>query len=417
MTWTTNKIKYAVYRHAYLCRIGGRRRMIRRITGTGWESQFRLLTVWDCIFIGRNMEITLEERRMAKRIWWSCFMRDQILALGTHRAMLMVEQDLDVPILDIEDFRLELPSRSLRCISIRRTYIADLEKQRQVAVICVEMAKLCLHIKKILESQYSDAPVHLGCVTSGSDGILTKLTLAPKEESEVIDVLHCDGSLIAWFRQLHVANQDPVGSHDRSIIVYTSYLHMLYYIALVALHRPELIRHLKGLKRNVDLFPRSLHTLLFAAHQITSIAEKLDRLGHLRYIPTARISMLVPTMTLYLFVMERATQFNDCRCINGFRTCVRLVQTVSDRWDPVVAQFVSAACAQANATICAGDWPNEACKWASVRPQANQICSTTTAGGKLTGQAHAHAIDDLSRFLELWHDSLVAELNFGRIDT
>ena len=45
-----------------------------------------------------------QQRRLWKRIWWSCYMRDRLIAIGMRRPMRINEGDFDVAMLELDDF-------------------------------------------------------------------------------------------------------------------------------------------------------------------------------------------------------------------------------------------------------------------------------------------------------------------------
>src|ERR1700759_1283964 len=89
-------------------------------------------------------------------MWWSCYVRDRIIALGMRRPGRMAEHD--VPMLAPEDFDIEALPQGNTIVSTSCTIGRDVEAQKQMALIFIARAKLCLHINQVLSLQYSIVP-------------------------------------------------------------------------------------------------------------------------------------------------------------------------------------------------------------------------------------------------------------------
>ncbi|KAJ0418284.1 fungal-specific transcription factor domain-containing protein [Aspergillus carlsbadensis] len=309
----------------------------------------------------QNTDIPLDQRRIAKRIWYCCFIRDQILALGTHQRTWIQPDDMNHPVLEMDDFDLQVSSQGI-CVS----HVLDHHQQVQLALVFMEMVKLCHWISVVLRSQYGDVPVNLGGVPSSHE-ILTKLMQAPKKHTEPKSVAHCEEGLSGWFRSLPATLQDPFRSRDKALVVSTSYLHLLYFVILAALHRSELVRFGWGTRRDLSRFQSSSEIHLHAADSIKSMVEKLDTLALLRYIPTARITILATATASYFHELgrtpSRPRSTSYTRAVRGFFTCARLLHTGRDKWDSLVRTFLHTLLAQARATIPVEDWPDDVWSW------------------------------------------------------
>ena len=110
------------------------------------------------IGLHRNPEKSLlmdpARQRLWKRIWWSIYMRDRLIALGLRRPTRIENGDFDVSMLTLDDFEVRIAPDINSCIS-RCEIMRDIEMQRQLAVICIEKAKLCIVVSNVLSVQYS----------------------------------------------------------------------------------------------------------------------------------------------------------------------------------------------------------------------------------------------------------------------
>jgi hypothetical protein len=95
------------------------------------------------------------KKRLWKRIWWSCFMRDLLVALGMRRPTRVKYEEYDMPILTEDDFELSPLSKNVTIISLDCTLARDVDAQRELAQMCIAKAKLCICISHVLSVQYS----------------------------------------------------------------------------------------------------------------------------------------------------------------------------------------------------------------------------------------------------------------------
>ena len=77
-------------------------------------------------------------------------MRDRLIALGMRRPTRIKDEDYDVPMITLEDFEIEAIPESITCVLPECTIARDTEKQRQLAILCIQKAKLCLCISNVL---------------------------------------------------------------------------------------------------------------------------------------------------------------------------------------------------------------------------------------------------------------------------
>ncbi|KAK3062236.1 hypothetical protein LTS18_004549, partial [Coniosporium uncinatum] len=136
--------------------------------------------------------------KLWKRIWWSTYMRDRLIALGMRRPTRIKSEDYDVPMLTLDDFEIAAIPESVTCVPPTTSVARDVEMQRAMAVMCIEKAKLCLCISHVLSKQY--------CVLNNNQGLLndrTTMMLLPKKlDPETCEVKACDEELQSWYDNL-----------------------------------------------------------------------------------------------------------------------------------------------------------------------------------------------------------------------
>ena len=114
-------------------------------------------------------------KQLWKRIWWSTYTRDRLIALGMRRPMRVKDDDCDVPMLTLDDFEFKkFPPEVLNMLG-ECELLTNTEYQRHLAMMFVEKAKLCLCVSHVLSAQYSVLSHRFGGTTE------TTMMLVPKK--------------------------------------------------------------------------------------------------------------------------------------------------------------------------------------------------------------------------------------------
>jgi hypothetical protein len=106
--------------------------------------------------LGLNCDVSLSslplrKKHLCRRIWWTAFLRDRILALGLSdyscRSFIIKRDDCRIDLLSLEDFDLDENSLNHETIGAVR--------MRTDAVLCVERLLLCWHSNDHPASSFS----------------------------------------------------------------------------------------------------------------------------------------------------------------------------------------------------------------------------------------------------------------------
>ncbi|KAI9735361.1 MAG: hypothetical protein M1818_006556 [Claussenomyces sp. TS43310] len=238
---------------------------------------------------------TTKQRRL-KRIWWSCFMRDRLVALGTRRPLHIKFEECDISMLAMDDFNFEsAPERAgARCaFGVGKE---DASRQQQLALLCIEKVKLCVCIGNILLTQYHISIRHVG--KEGPEGSEdATVTLSPNAR----DPSHfksCNDQLQAWSAMLpDVAIYRPfdvAGDRlaTRSIAAHLALLQMLFHTASMTLHRPRALSGAKETEATAGAQQQSKLTLAGAADAIAAIADDLLVNDLVWYLPSTGVTVI-----------------------------------------------------------------------------------------------------------------------------
>ncbi|KAK3685493.1 cutinase transcription factor 1 beta [Podospora appendiculata] len=288
--------------------------------------------------------LTPQKQSLWKRIWWSCFMRDRLVALGMRRPTRIKDEDFDVPMLVLADFDIKSLPNNNQLLGPDCAVARDMEMQRQLALMCIEKAKLTIIISHMLKVQYS---------VLSRDGIRPEATtsstmmLFPNKTLDNLGgVQEVDVELTNWYRDLPICCQrrevtlEEVGEGRSTLAVHRSLLHMIYYTTISALHRPQYLppspQHAQTATiQNQDVARARVRN---AAEQITRMAGQLHRFQLERFLPTTGVTVLLPACIIHLLDM-RGPEPTAARAKEGFQMCMQVMQKLREPY--AAADFAS----------------------------------------------------------------------------
>ncbi|KAI0431833.1 fungal-specific transcription factor domain-containing protein [Xylaria sp. FL1042] len=299
-----------------------------------------------------NTNMPPERRKLWKRIWWSCFMRDRLIALGMRRPTRIKDEDFDVPMLTEEDFDIKALPDDVQVVGPECTLLRDVEMQRELAQMCVAKAKLSLCISHMLKAQYSV----LVCNKTHPENTThsTMMLLPNKQLDNMENIVRCDHELTKWAETLpDSCKYRPLSPLDlqngRGVIaLQRNLLHMVYFTTLSALHRPLF---LPSSPRELQQTPSQVQQQISrmrvcsAAVQITRMVAELSALHLERFLPTTGVTVILPAMIIHMIEMKNPSQVVQLAAHKGFQQCMRVMTRLRDTYsaaDYAVA-FVNAA--------------------------------------------------------------------------
>ncbi|KAH0536119.1 hypothetical protein FGG08_006985 [Glutinoglossum americanum] len=301
-----------------------------------------------------------KRQRLWKRIWWSCFMRDRLVALGMRRPTRIKSEDYDVPILTLDDFEISSLNPNITCISADCLLARDPARQRELAIMCIEKAKLCVCISHVLSAQYSVLNNNQGAVTAEGNTTTTMMLLPRKLGAETCEVRSCDDQLSKWIEELpeEAAYQTPVpGAVDDVLTVHRALLHMVYYTTLSALHRPQVLPSAPAAwparNNGAELHEISRNKVRRAAAEITRIGKELRELDLVKYLPTTGVTVLLPAIIIHLLDIKSLDEKVRNESLLGFSLCMQVIHRLRENYAAAdyATHFLEAAIRKANIQV------------------------------------------------------------------
>ncbi|KAI9149184.1 cutinase transcription factor 1 beta [Paramyrothecium foliicola] len=299
-----------------------------------WHWMGVAISLAHTIGLHRNPETTSippTKQKLWKRIWWSCFMRDRLIALGMRRPTRIKDEDFDVPMLTESDFEIQVLPENNTIINSECTLMRDLAMQSELAIMCIYKAKLCVCISRMLKAQYS---VLIRDKMKPDNTTNSTMMLFPNKGLDNVESVGAvDLELMAWAESLPTCCQyrslTPLDLADNkaTVAVQRTLLHMVYYTTVSALHRPQFLPssplHAPTASRQVQ--DTSRLKVRDAAMHITRMATELHHLRLERFLPTTGVTVILPAMIIHLLDLKNPSQDARDRAMHGFRQCMRVM--------------------------------------------------------------------------------------------
>ncbi|GJC81795.1 cutinase transcription factor 1 beta [Colletotrichum liriopes] len=278
----------------------------------------------------------VRKQKLWKRIWWSCFMRDRLIALGMRRPTRIKDEDFDVPMLQESDFELEVLPEENKVIPAECMLLRDVSMQRELAALCISKAQLCICISHMLKAQYS---VLIRDKMRPENTVNSTMMLFPNKKLDNVEsVTSVDLELMAWADTLPaICQYRPLTPLDvkngrSTVAVQRTLLHMVYYTTISALHRPQFLPsspiHAPTTSRQVQEMSRL--RVRDAAMHVTRMAAELHQLRLERYLPTTGVTVILPAMIIHLLEMKNPVSQSRDRATRGFRQCMRVMEKLRE---------------------------------------------------------------------------------------
>ncbi|GES56956.1 C6 transcription factor [Aspergillus terreus] len=278
-----------------------------------------------------NSRMDARRQRMWKRIWWSTYTRDRLIALGMRRPMRVKDDDCDVPMLTLDDFEFHPFSPEIVSMVGNSEILQDVSHQKELALMFIEKAKLCLCVSHVLSAQYSVLSHKFGGTME------TTMMLVPKKSAaETFEVRRCDQELEDWLAHLpaeiQYAPAAPAKLSEAQEVLHShrALLKMVYLTTSSALHRPQVLPAIPFPSTDTELQEISRNKVRFAAVEITNIAQDLHSLDLTRFFPTTGVTVLLPAVIIHLLDIKSSDPNVRMTSLQRFYQCMRILQRLRE---------------------------------------------------------------------------------------
>ncbi|CAG9986533.1 unnamed protein product [Clonostachys byssicola] len=187
--------------------------------------------------------------RRRKRIWWACYVRDRLIALGIRRPARIRASDFDVPKLTLEDCELE-PLDATVVSFLGHLPVVDATTQRDLMRCFIDLTKLGDHIGDILSTQYTT--VGTNTYKFKTEDRMTMMVVPQRSAQQMEDMTKCVAKLDTWRQNMHSSSRyrpsrphsdhfhEPTELETHPVVnLHQAMIYMIYLTATAILHRPR----------------------------------------------------------------------------------------------------------------------------------------------------------------------------------
>lgn len=346
----------------------------------------------------RRSNLDPQRQRLWKRIWWSCVVRDRLIAIGMRRPIRIKEDEHDVPMLALTDFSLTSIKTHLSTWGGECKVTQSPDLRRSLALIFIQQARLCHCIGNVIATQYSSPSS-----TMSEEGKATVMKLLPKKQDpEAPEIRKCNDELAEWVRDLPEEVQlpalqehaPPAPRETAPLILTRCLLHMVYYMTLSALHRPHATS--AGTifaKQDADTgAPKTPEGhIRLAAFKITDILQHLHRNCCTRYLPTTGVTVIQPAIINHLLDVNSENIQIRTEGLRGFCECYQVLSRLRDIYPGAEYSIMIVDAAVKRAELDSSTW------FGGEKTAAGRI---TSAEGLVATGLRMHAVAPVRRFNE-----------------
>jgi len=249
-------------------------------------------------------QLSRDDKRLWKRIWWTLFTRDRSVAVALGRPVHINTDDSDVEMVSEDDF-----------IEDESDPNPEYPQDPLHVQFFLQYVKLCEIMGLVLSQQYSVA--------------------SKARRQNAIDLTHSDMALADWLQNCPREVYWEMPQHH----FWSALLHSNYYTTLCLLHRahmPPATQHRGGFVED-NSYP-SRNIAFQAAAMITSIIENLASHDELRYCPAFIVYSLFSALIMHVYQMRSSVPSVVQQTQERMRVCMDALKDVSKVW--LVAKMV-----------------------------------------------------------------------------
>ncbi|CAH0027166.1 unnamed protein product [Clonostachys rhizophaga] len=283
-------------------------------------------------------------RKLRRRLWWACFMQDQMVGLATRQPPRIRKDDFSTKMLQDRDFDVFTDPQGQLAAWFPCLLTAG--QQQELALLCIEKTKLCVIISKIFHDHYT---AQYKDKESRKSSDLRALLLYPKPAGTwKPNASVLDDELMAWntalpqvVQQSPALNQTNKAPESFSIIdVHCYALCLIYRAVTLTLHRPE-AQEASAIQ---DRWYPLMRTRT-AAKEITRMLAELQSYGRVRSLPVVCIVAAIPAAVIHICDMKDTMPNINSSAATRYWKCVGVLEDLRTVYNaaPFAIEFLNAA--------------------------------------------------------------------------
>lgn len=269
-------------------------------------------------------EYSLYCPRLWKRIGWACYMTDCLISLRLRCRPSIKKENFGHQMLTVDDFEFyDLPSEN-QLLDPECTLVHNVKVQRDMALICISHARLCVCISEVLEIQGKNNQLH-----SSSAAPITSIN-RENNRGYIAKVIMSDRALIYWINSLPPSCQysslalRDINNGDSTLFVQRSLLHMIYYTVISVLHQSQ-------------TFPSSSIRVHYAARQITKIASELHKRSLHNCLSVIGVTAILVAIIIHISEMRTRPSLEREEAMEDLQSCMSVMTSFQDLYSETKA--------------------------------------------------------------------------------
>ncbi|KAH8800627.1 fungal-specific transcription factor domain-containing protein [Xylogone sp. PMI_703] len=222
-----------------------------------------------------NWHISGVQRRLWRRIWWTCLLRDRWISFVIGRPLRINLEDCDIPMPSVEDVLSEL--RDISTIERKKYSISD---SSELAECWVNLVKLSIALGKILT------------LNSNQDGVFP---VAAEVEVCHKDILNCLGT-----------GKKSVEKRPQIVEFHLHQFQLHYEAVIIALYRPYLLNDIVNnpSANEEEWLSTARRRVRHATASTHSFLDNIVAMNMIQYLGPMTLTVLVPTMHIHLLALR-----------------------------------------------------------------------------------------------------------------
>ncbi|KIX06769.1 uncharacterized protein Z518_04745 [Rhinocladiella mackenziei CBS 650.93] len=296
----------------------------------GWHWMGIAVSLALTLGMHRKTEYTVisRETRLYKRIWWACYIRDRMLALGMSRPLRIKDHEFDTPMLTLGDF--EIDDFATEHVD---PFLSP-NSQTALAEICIEMAQLCVHLGVVVDLHFSLLAAGHSALNPADKTGRTNIMLFPRSIPCPSDSLQiCDDALQKWAHNRRSARiYNSPGPEDVAsspwIIVQRAFLDITFESIVSALHRPQIRPHPQW--TNEESRKMSVKRIEEASIGIAKTVRDLHQFHLDGYLPPTAATMQLPAMITHMKRLQTQENRGAQEYLDSLFCCLKVLEKLQE---------------------------------------------------------------------------------------
>ncbi|KAJ5679052.1 hypothetical protein N7462_007296 [Penicillium macrosclerotiorum] len=270
------------------------------------------ITMARSIGLFQDLSVTINFQhspRLWKRIAWSCYMTDSLVALRLRCRPSIEKGEFMHSILEESDFEINCLAPENQILSPECSLVRNLKAQRDLALVCISNARLCTCISEVLHLQGKNSRI-------GASVSPTSPGMSPKDDCTV-RTYASEMELADWANSLpppcqacpaepHSINEEP------AVILHRNILHMVFYTTIAVFHQSK-------------PFSSSRSCVRLAANQISRITSELYQRDLHHRIPVIGVTGILVALIIQISEMKAPPSLEREEAIQNFQLCLQVM--------------------------------------------------------------------------------------------